>query len=584
MDPFQQAYLSQLSPVIYVPSPYQHFCQVPQPLGNIISISPPYLPQQYSPTVPPAPVRPPPLEDCRPPLLSLDDVPETNKFEKHLKRCYSPGLGQNSRDVSRWSTTTGGRGEQQHIESQSMTTTSPYTFASLSPISTTDEELEESHWRPTTVLERVITEIHTQSQEGFSSLNIEQAQIALNFTYRLFCLLSEENSTKCFDNPHDSSCRKDTQFRQVQFADDLEDTFWSFCGLVPHFLSDTLQRRIRETVSHSEGNNRGRGIQHRERCPHKAYEVDEDDKKLLHQAMTRLVNQHHIIPGPLRLNGVMLVKNETYDSGGFGDIYLGQYQDKLVAVKCIRYNRAIESEEQHKKYLKYIVQEAMLWANLKHEHVLPFLGIDWFQIKKKSPSIITPWMKNGQSFVTRINLWLFQISLGLKYLHKQGIIHGDLHGKNVLISDNWDIQLADFGSSVVAEAHGDNYSSVRTGARKWRAPEILIPESETGHRHEDTKKLTRLTKASDIYSFACICIELYTRRPPWHQFPEYLVIIKLLNKERPERPSRSELDPGVILNDELWSIVQDCWDDDVRRRPSARKLVERMERLRYSGR
>ena len=92
--------------------------------------------------------------------------------------------------------------------------------------------------------------------------------------------------------------------------------------------------------------------------------------------------------------------------------------------------------------------------------------------------------------------------MGLKYLHDEGIIHGDLHAGNVLISDNGQAHLTDFGLSLISDASAYNYGSVHGGgAFRWQAPELIDPEAF---------KLTssRPTPASDIFSFACIGVEV----------------------------------------------------------------------------
>ena len=72
---------------------------------------------------------------------------------------------------------------------------------------------------------------------------------------------------------------------------------------------------------------------------------------------------------------------------------------------------------------------------------------------------------------------------------------------NILIKDNGAACLSDFGLSVFAEGKSKNYASLRGGADRWLAPELLDPE-RFGF-HDD-----RPTYAGDIYSFACVCLEV----------------------------------------------------------------------------
>ena len=71
---------------------------------------------------------------------------------------------------------------------------------------------------------------------------------------------------------------------------------------------------------------------------------------------------------------------------------------------------------------------------------------------------------------------------------------------NVFVNDDLSIVIADFGLSVFANGHSNNYASRREGNSQWLSPELLNPDSRT-----------RPTKASDVYSFAMVCIEvIYT--------------------------------------------------------------------------
>jgi serine/threonine protein kinase len=96
------------------------------------------------------------------------------------------------------------------------------------------------------------------------------------------------------------------------------------------------------------------------------------------------------------------------------------------------------------------------------------------------------------------------VAEGLVYLHSNKIVHGDLRGTNILVSDDWNIYLADFGLSSAIEAHSSvgaiKPSSNRAGSARWFAPELIIP-TEFG-----CDKFVR-TPATDVYAFGLVCIE-----------------------------------------------------------------------------
>ena len=94
---------------------------------------------------------------------------------------------------------------------------------------------------------------------------------------------------------------------------------------------------------------------------------------------------------------------------------------------------------------------------------------------------------------------MYQSALGLEYLHKVGIVHGDLHARNILIDENGQARLTDFGLSLLADAtpHG-SYGSVHGGGVfLYRSPELHDPE------RFGLGSSMRPTTLSDIFAFGC---------------------------------------------------------------------------------
>ncbi|KAL0070070.1 hypothetical protein AAF712_002967 [Marasmius tenuissimus] len=84
--------------------------------------------------------------------------------------------------------------------------------------------------------------------------------------------------------------------------------------------------------------------------------------------------------------------------------------------------------EQTLKYLKSIAREAILWTRLKHPNVLPFLGIYYLNDLRKDLCLISPYMAHGHlaKFLRTQPDKLYDIALGVEYLHGEDIVHGDL--------------------------------------------------------------------------------------------------------------------------------------------------------------
>lgn len=182
-----------------------------------------------------------------------------------------------------------------------------------------------------------------------------------------------------------------------------------------------------------------------------------------------------------------------------------------------------------------MVREAIRWLSLSHKHILPLYGWKEEGPKQGYPCIVMPYMQKGDlaSYIKRpepatsnmerlklvsaqliqmdercrydwpdrvvlpIDLQLCQVANALVYLHKERVVHGDLKAQNVLIGDDNNALLCDFGAARVADAgkSGLTTGSQNAGTEGYKAPE----------RYEDNYKPD---EASDVYSFGGLIVEV----------------------------------------------------------------------------
>ncbi|KAG7096023.1 hypothetical protein E1B28_006705 [Marasmius oreades] len=219
-----------------------------------------------------------------------------------------------------------------------------------------------------------------------------------------------------------------------------------------------------------------------------------------------------------------------------------------------------------KKMVEDFCQEALIWTQLSHPNVLQLLGVNT-TLFKTDFCLVSPWMVNGD-IITFLNRTpdhdrlqsIREIVAGLEYLHSRSpvIVHGDIKGANILVDEDCNCRLADFGLS--RETPGTTMFETSTGGMKgslrWMAPEMFQP-STTRDSNEDRSP-------RDIYAYACTIVEIMTGRPPFPGLLDVVVMTQvLLNRARPERPT------GVWCPDNVWELVEKCWDQDRLKRPTA---------------
>ncbi|KAK0222967.1 kinase-like domain-containing protein, partial [Armillaria nabsnona] len=162
--------------------------------------------------------------------------------------------------------------------------------------------------------------------------------------------------------------------------------------------------------------------------------------------------------------------------------------------------------------------------NLKHPNVLPFLGVST-ELFAPSFCLISPWMENGNimSFLATNpghDRLVSEVASGMAYLHSLNppIVHADIRGENILVTDDYRCCLADFGLALTVETLAPGSSALMNGSLRWLAPEALDIQL---FDHE-------YVAARDVYAFGCTVIEIYSGKPPFSHISEAGIIHEVL--------------------------------------------------------
>ena len=258
-------------------------------------------------------------------------------------------------------------------------------------------------------------------------------------------------------------------------------------------------------------------------------------------------------PGKIRWK-----KGELLGVGAFGKVFLGLNLDsgELMAVKVIPVTNQEDENTQE------LIREISLMKVLFNEHIVRYIGTEQdeshlFIFLEYVPggSIASVVHKFGKFQEALVRGYTRQILSGLAYLHEHQIMHRDIKGANILISNDGVVKLADFGASKkITEMMTQNDCMSLKGTPYWMAPEVIM---QTGHG-----------RSADIWSVGCTVIEMLTGKPPFAEFPTQVsVLFHIANTQDP--PAIPE---GVT--EECKDFLLSCFQRNPKERPTAATLLQ----------
>ncbi|KZO98412.1 kinase-like protein [Calocera viscosa TUFC12733] len=292
------------------------------------------------------------------------------------------------------------------------------------------------------------------------------------------------------------------------------------------------------------------------------YGSQDYDSSEWHDTLLALLAEVHVDKVEVRRTG-----DKPIDGGAFGDVWSGFHLPSMqaVAIKVPRNGSNVV------KLCRSLRRELGAWSLLHHRNVLLLLGVA-FSPNRREMWLVSPWMRNKnlrgylQDHPEADALqMLMGVGRGLTYVHSRRIVHGDLKANNVLVDDEGEAKLMDFGLSYDLEEPGmQTTSSMFHGNVRWLAPERLVPES-----FGLTASQSRST-ASDVYALGMVVYEVFSGQIPFYETGNAMALVQVvLAGRRPAYPFNMTR-PGLTAR--LWSFVGSCWHQDRMMRPISNAL------------
>ena len=226
------------------------------------------------------------------------------------------------------------------------------------------------------------------------------------------------------------------------------------------------------------------------------------------------------------INGYLF--EEALGSGSFGAVYRVSKENNVYAAKVLSETYILD---EFKNEQNRITREIDVLKNVKGENLIKYqedfyfknefgimeyvIVMEYFQGKT-----LRRFLRNDVELETLISIFV-SVLYGVRDLHNTiienaGIIHRDLKPDNIMIDDNLNVKIIDYGLSKIID-----FSSITSTGTQIGSPLYMSPEQLKDSKHIDYR--------ADIYALGIILYEMLTKNIPYKASTLPELLMKILN-------------------------------------------------------
>ncbi|GAB2272041.1 hypothetical protein Dimus_006863 [Dionaea muscipula] len=199
-------------------------------------------------------------------------------------------------------------------------------------------------------------------------------------------------------------------------------------------------------------------------------------------------------------------KLEKVGQGTYSNVYKARdlMTGKIVALKKVRFD-SLEPEG-----VKFMAREILVLRRLNHPNVIKLEGLVTSRMSS-SLYLVFEYMEHdlaglaasqvGAKFTEpQVKCYMKQLFSGLEHCHSNGVLHRDIKGSNLLIDNEGNLKIADFGLANFYDPEHQQLMTHRVVTLWYRPPELLLGATHYG-------------VGVDLWSAGCILAELLSGKP-----------------------------------------------------------------------
>jgi len=245
---------------------------------------------------------------------------------------------------------------------------------------------------------------------------------------------------------------------------------------------------------------------------------------------------------------------EQIGCGGMGVIYRARqrHSQRIVAVK-----RVLSYRADSQGALQRFRREAQAVASLDHPNILPIYevsesedGLPFFSMKLAEKGSLAENAASLRGEPRKCVQLMAKVARAVEYAHSRGVLHRDIKPGNILLNDQGEPLVSDFGLAKLLDGNNDLTRSLTT----FGTAGFIAPEQANGAAAD-------VTPAADVYSLGAVLFNVLAGRPPFLGSNPVSVIRQASETQAPKLRS---LAPS--LGRDLETICARCLERDPKSR------------------